>query len=62
MRTKDQLKEERDKIVKGLEEAYRSLIEYKIRVRSKLIITKNGEIVALSPEKANEEVKYKRGE
>ena len=29
MDTKNQLKEERDKIVKGLEEAYRKMVEFK---------------------------------
>jgi len=29
METKEQFKEERDKIVKGLEETYKRLVEYK---------------------------------
>ncbi|EON79495.1 hypothetical protein ADIS_0062 [Lunatimonas lonarensis] len=49
MGTKEQLKEERDKIVKGLEEAYRRLVEYKKEKKSPMIVVRNGKIVAVEP-------------
>jgi hypothetical protein len=60
MQTRDELKLERDDIVKGLEEAYKKLIEYKIRLQSPVIVILNGEIVAMDPREMSPTVRYKR--
>jgi imidazolonepropionase-like amidohydrolase len=60
MGTKEQLKEERDKIVKGLEETYRKLIEYKKQKKSPMIVVRNGKIVAVDPNKILPTTLYKR--
>lgn len=60
MGTKEQLKEERDKIVKGLEESYRKLVEFKKQKKSPMIIIKNGAIVAVDPNDVDPTVLYKR--
>ena len=60
--TKDNqyLKEERDKIVKGLEESYRKLVEYKKHKNSPLIVSRNGKIVKVDPNKICPTTSYKR--
>ncbi|SHM52115.1 hypothetical protein SAMN04488057_1025 [Cyclobacterium lianum] len=60
MGTKEQLKEERDKIVKGLEETYRRLIEYKKQKKSPMIVVRNGKIVAVDPNEILPTTLYKR--
>jgi adenylate cyclase len=60
MGTKEQLKEERDKIVKGLEEAYRRLIEFKKQKKSPMIVLKEGKIVAVDPNEILPTTLYKR--
>jgi hypothetical protein len=60
MLTKEQLKEERDLIVKGLEETYRRLVEYKKHKKSPMIIVRNGKIEAVDPNEVNPSVLYKR--
>lgn len=62
METKEQLKEERDKIVKGLEQAYIKLIEFKKLKKSPLIVVRNGEIVAIDPHDVLPTVSYKRNQ
>ena len=60
METKDQLKEERDRIVKGLEETYRKLLEYKKQKNSPMIVMKNGKIKAVNPSDMPPTTLYKR--
>jgi hypothetical protein len=60
MGTKEQLKDERDKIVKGLEETYKRLIEYKKQKKSPMIVVRNGEIVAVDPNEILPTILYKR--
>ncbi|MEX2565156.1 MAG: hypothetical protein WD431_04385 [Cyclobacteriaceae bacterium] len=60
MGTKEQLKEERDRIVKGLEETYRRLIEYKKQKKSPMIVVRNGKIVAVDPNELLPTTLYKR--
>jgi hypothetical protein len=60
MGTKEQLKEERDKIVKGLEETYRKLIEYKKQKKSPMIVVRHGKIVAVDPNEILPTTSYKR--
>ncbi len=60
MRTKNQFKEERDRIVKGLEETYRRLVEYKKLKKSPMIVMRNGKIVAVDPNEIIPTTSYKR--
>lgn len=60
MGTKKQLKEERDRIVKGLEETYRRLLELKKRNNSVMIIMKDGKVIAADPDSLLPEIRYKR--
>jgi len=60
METKDQLKEERDRIVKGLEETYRKLLEYKKQKNSPMIVMRNGKIKAVNPSDMPPTTLYKR--
>ncbi|WP_113922486.1 hypothetical protein [Cognataquiflexum aquatile] len=60
METKEQLKDERDRIVKGLEETYRRLIEFKKQKNSPMIVVRNGKIVAVDPNEIMPTVLYKR--
>lgn len=60
METKEQLKAERDKIVKGLEEAYKKLVEFKKQKRSPMIVIREGKIVAVDPNEIQPTTLYKR--
>jgi len=60
MGTKEQLKEERDKIIKGLEETYRRLVEFKKRKNSPMIVLREGKIVAVDPNEILPTTLYKR--
>lgn len=60
MGTKEQLKEERDRIVKGLEETYRRLIEYKKLKNSPMIVLRNGKIEAVDANELQPTTSYKR--
>ena len=54
------LREERDKIVKGLEETYRKLVEYKKKMKSPLVILRNGKIEEVDPNDVLPTIFYKR--
>lgn len=60
MQSEAYYKEERDKIVKGLEEAYRRLVEFKKMKNSPLIVLRDGKIVALDPHTVPATTIYKR--
>jgi len=60
MGTKEQLKEERDKIVKGLEETYKRLVEFKKQKNSPMIVIREGKIVAVDPNEILPTTLYKR--
>lgn len=60
MGTKEQLKEERDRIVKGLEETYRRLIEYKKQKKSPMIVVRKGKMEAVDPNEILPPTLYKR--
>ena len=60
MGTKEQLKEERDRIVIGLEETYKRLIEYKKQKNSPMIVVRNGKIEAVDPNEILPTTLYKR--
>jgi hypothetical protein len=60
MATKEQLKEERDKIVKGLEETYRRLVEFKKQKNSPMVVLRNGKIAEVDPNEILPTTSYKR--
>lgn len=60
MDNKEQLKEERDRIVKGLEETYKRLVEFKKQKKSPMIVTRNGKIEAVDPNEILPTTLYKR--
>lgn len=60
MRTKEQLKEERDRIVSGLEETYRRLVEYKKQKKSPMVVLRDGKIEAVDPNEIEPTIMYKR--
>jgi len=60
MENKDQLKEERDKIVKGLEETYRRLVLFKKEKNSPMIVLRNGKISEIDPNDILPTTSYKR--
>ncbi|MEH6659345.1 hypothetical protein [Leeuwenhoekiella marinoflava] len=60
MGTKEQLKEERDKIVKGLEETYRKLVLFKKEKNSPMIVLREGKITEVDPNDIRPTTLYKR--
>jgi hypothetical protein len=60
MQSETYFKEERDKIVKGLEEAYRRLIQRKRASNSPVIVSRKGLVVALDPHSVPTTTVYKR--
>ncbi|WP_375579357.1 hypothetical protein ABWH96_20520 [Marivirga tractuosa] len=60
MGTKEQLKEERDKIVKGLEETYRKLVLFKKEKNSPMIVLRHGKITEVDPNDILPTTLYKR--
>lgn len=60
MGTEEQFKEERDKIVEGLEEAYRRLVVFKKQKNSPMIIVREGKITAVDPNDISPTTSYKR--
>jgi len=60
MDAKKELQEFEDKVVKGLEEAYRKMVVFKKQQKSPVIVSKNGKVVAIDPEKISPTTVYKR--
>lgn len=60
MENKENLKEQRDKIIKGLEEAYKKLVEFKKQKKSPLVVSKNGKILEIDPDEILPTTTYKR--
>lgn len=60
METKEELKEERDKIVKGLEETYRKLVLFKKEKNSPMIVLVDGKITEVDPNDIAPTTVYKR--
>lgn len=60
MKDKRQLKEERDKIVKGLEETYKRLVEYKKQKNSPIIVLRDGKIAEVNPNEIPPTTLYRR--
>ncbi|HXA00729.1 MAG TPA: hypothetical protein VNW99_02005 [Cytophagaceae bacterium] len=55
-----EFKEERDKIIKGLELAYKKLVEFKKQKNSPLVVSENGKILELDPKDISPTTLYKR--
>ncbi len=51
MGIKEQLKELEDKLSRGLEEAYRKMVLFKKQKNSPVVISENGKVVRIDPEK-----------
>ena len=51
MESKKQIEEIREKILKGLDKTYEKLLEFKRRNNGVLVISKNGEIIKIKPDK-----------
>ncbi|MCK5471211.1 MAG: hypothetical protein KAI99_21960 [Cyclobacteriaceae bacterium] len=60
MGIKEQLQELEDKIAKGLEEAYRKMVEFKKHKKSPIVMSKNGEVIKIEPDKIQPTIIYKR--
>lgn len=60
MEIKEQLQELEDKIAKGLEEAYRKMVEFKKHKKSPIIMSKNGKVIEIEPDKIQPTTQYKR--
>jgi len=60
MGTKEELKEERDKIVKGLEETYKRLFIFKKQKNSPMIVILDGKIQAVDPNDLEPTIFYRR--
>lgn len=60
MGIKEQLQELEDKIATGLEEAYRKMVEFKKHKKSPIVMSKNGEVIKIEPDKIQPTIIYKR--
>ncbi len=60
METNELLEEERDKIVKGLEETYKRLIAFKKKMNSPMIVIRGGKIIAVDANDMPATIVYKR--
>ena len=60
MGIKEQLQELEDKIANGLEEAYRKMVKFKKHKKSPMVVSKNGEVFKIEPEKMPPTILYKR--
>ena len=60
MEKNNEFKVERDKIIKGLEEAYRKMIIFKKEKNSKVVVWENGKILEIDPNEMPPTIKYSR--
>lgn len=51
MENENQIDEKTQKILRGLEKSYQNLVEFKKYKKSPLIVSKNGVVVEIQPEK-----------
>ena len=56
----ESVQELKEKIIKGLEEAYRKMVIFKKEKNSPLIISRNGKVVEIKPENIPPTTKYIR--
>ena len=57
--TDKELMEKRKRIIRGLELTYRKLVEFKKLRKTPIIVSKNGKVFELDPEKALPTIMYK---
>ncbi len=60
MKDKNRLQELEDQIIKGLEEAYRKMVLFKRQHKTPVIVSKDGKVVEVDPDKISLTTKYKR--
>jgi hypothetical protein len=60
MKNKKKLLELEDKVAKGLEEAYRKMVEFKKYKKSPIIVSRDGKVVEIDPEEISPTTVYKR--
>tara|TARA_B100000315_G_scaffold260870_2_gene326643 strand:+ start:12129 stop:12311 length:183 start_codon:yes stop_codon:yes gene_type:complete len=60
MKNEDKLQELENKIIKGLEEAYRKMVIFKKQKNSPLIVSRNGKVVEIAPDDIPPTTSYKR--
>ena len=58
MKNEDSFQELKEKIIKGLEEAYRRMVIFNKQKNSPLIISINGKVVEIKPEDIPPKTKY----
>ena len=58
MENKIRIKEERKKIVEGLERSYQKLVEFKRYKKSPLVIERHGEIIEIAPDNIPPKAQY----
>lgn len=51
MGAKEQIDDIREKVLKGLNKTYEKLLEMKIKNKGALVISENGQIIKIKPEK-----------
>ena len=61
MEKKAESKDQTAKLIEGLEKAYEKLVEFKRYKKSPLIVSRNGEIIEISPEDIPPTTRYRRG-
>ena len=60
MSDKEKLQDLEDKVVKGLEEAYRKMVIFKKQQNSPIIVSKNGKVIEIDPDKIASTTTYER--
>ncbi len=60
MGIKEQLQDLEDKIARGLEEAYRKMVEFKKYKKTPMVVSKNGKVIEIEPENIQPTTIYKR--
>lgn len=60
MGIKESIQELEEKVVKGLEEAYRKMVKFKKQKNSPLIVSRDGKVVEIKPDEITPTVTYKR--
>jgi len=60
MGIKEQLQDLEDKIARGLEEAYRKMVEFKKYKKTPMVVSKNGKVIEIEPENIQSTTIYKR--
>ena len=51
MGTKEQIEDIREKVIRGLKKTYEKLLEFKRKNNGVIVVSQNGEIIKIKPEK-----------